>query len=501
MDEQFRNRLRRYDNGAPLRPRPHQSPTSAPSPRPQPSSQPTNNYPSNVASQPAQPPYGQADSTSRREPIPPRPIFERSGHKASQKAQRPTRGRRRRGRKIILSVLVLLVLAGGGSAAAFWPKIKPHLRRFITHSVKTPTTSTPAVTQKPATKLIRLLAVGDSMAYSSLNQVAQSGGSYNYAPLMAAIQPLFTKADIRLCSQSVPAGGTAGGGVSGPPTFNAPPEFAKGLEATGCNVFDLANPNMNDKGQAAINASLSNFDNTSTVLATAGANRSTEEQSKIRYFTVSGLKFAYLSYTTSVNVANPTAYGVNIYSDTLADAQIKEAHKNATVVIVSLHWGTDQANDENSSQDTIASHLAADNADVIIGNGPHVIEPVKVLSGVGGHQTIVWFSLGNFLSSQVPTNTLFGGMAVMDFDATTGQLHDPKLLPLYMHYEWTAEQKQRQNDADLLARKNFQLVPLDQATALLAKSQNNTTVQAQQDRIKAIVNKYFTIPLITSTDL
>lgn len=505
MDDQFRNRFRRYDEGAPLRPRPNAAPPrpQPPAPPPQPSqlSRAPSPQPQSAPAKPLAPKSVRPNPSAppRREPTPQREVFERPSAKlvaTPSPAKKRGRAKRSKSRKL-LTLISLLLIAGG--AAAYWFAVKPRLHQ-TNPSVANKATST-QTSQKPTAKLIRLVAVGDSMAYTSINQAAQSGTAYNYAPLMSAVKPLFQKADVRLCSQTVPASGTAGGGVSGPPTFNAPPEFAKGLEDTGCNVFDLASPDINDKGQAAINASLGNFDNQASILAVSGANRSAAEQSKIRYFTVSGLKFAYLSYTTSSNVANPTPYGVDIYSDSLADAQIAEARKNATVVLVSMHWGADQADDENSSQDTIAQHLAADNADIIIGNGPHVIEPVKVLSGTNSHQTLVWFSLGNFLNSQVPVKTVIGGMAVMDLDSSNGQLHNPRLLPLYMHYEWTAQQAQRQNDADLLARKNFQLVPLDQAAALLPKSQNNTTVQAQQDRVKTIVNKYFTIPLVTSSEL
>ncbi len=67
----------------------------------------------------------------------------------------------------------------------------------------------------------------------------------------------------------------------------------------------------------------------------------------------------------------------------------------------------------------------------------------------------------------------------------------------YMHYEWTAEQKQKN---DLLARNNLKLIPLDQASDALAKSQNNTTVQAQTDRVKAIMTKFVPLKIITSAE-
>lgn len=511
MDDQFRNRLKRYDNGAPLGPRPNARPPQKAA-LPQPASAPVKSTQNVQPIEQIPKPKPTPPSINSAKPVatPTRPVYERPVVPPKQAAQpaniksikpKPKKHRaKRRGRKVasLLFMLTLLALAG---AAAFWFGVRPRLSKPASPVQAKTTTKVADGTAKPAPgKLIRIIAVGDSLTYNSVNLAAQKGADYNYASLMTSIKPLMDKAAVRICSQAVPAGGAAGGGVSGPPTFNAPTQFAKGLESTGCNVIDMASANANDKGQAAIDASIANYDGHSSILALAGTNRSAEEQKKIHYFTVEGLKFAYLSYTLKSNVPSSTPFGVNIYSEALVDAQVAEAHKNASEVIVSMHWGADYNQDIDANQDTISQHLAAQNVDIVLGNGPHVIEPVKVLPGTKGHQTIVWYSLGNLLSSQVPLETLIGGMAVMDIDSSTQQLHNPRLLPLYMHYEWTADQKAHQSDTDLLARKNFQLVPLDTATDLLAKSQNSTTVKAQQDRVKAVVNKYFAIPLITSTE-
>ena len=257
---------------------------------------------------------------------------------------------------------------------------------------------------------------------------------------------------------------------------------------------------MNDKGQPGISNTVANFANQPKILAVAGAYATADAQSQISYFTVKGVKFALLAYTTTSINKQVSPYGVNIYSDTLADSQITAAKSKADLVLVAMHWGTDYSPTETADQTTIAQHLADKGVDIVLGMGPHVIEPVKVLSGASNHQTIVWYSLGNFLNSQVPVETLIGGFAVMDIDTSTKFLHNPRFLPVYMHYEWTAAQKARASSADLQARHNFTMVPLDQAGDLLSKSQNNTTVAAQTDRVKAILNKYFTVPVITAND-
>ncbi len=403
------------------------------------------------------------------------------------------KSKKRKGLRVFLLVIVLLALAGG---AAFV------LRHKFFKKSPVPASPAKAASETAApqpTGTIRLVATGDNLAFDSINSAAKKAdGSYDYLPMMAEFKPFFDKSDIRLCNETTPGGGDKNGlAISGYPSFNAPIAWSTSFAGLGCNVMNLASDRTNDKGQPAIDAMVDTWSAQKNILAFAGANHSAEEQAKIRYFTVKGLKFAYLAYTTTVASKPSSAYGVNQYSDDLANKQIAEAHKNANLVIVSMNWGTENNAEINADQDRIAQNLANQNADVIIGGGPHVLQPAKVLSGKAGHQTLAWFSLGNFLNSELPLDNLIGGMAVMDFDVASQQIKDPKLLPIYMHYEWTPQQKAA---GTINARHDFKLYPLDQAGTVLARSQNNTTVQAQTDRVTAIITKFAPIKVIKSTE-
>lgn len=428
----------------------------------------------------------------RREPTPQNPNPEPPKPKPKPpKPPKAKKHRRKRSKKTKLLILlfIILLIAGGAGYALYINKyaIKPAQQVAVPQVTKTE--------EPKLTGTIRFVAVGDSWAFESINNAAkQSDGSYDYAPMISVFKPFFDKSDIRLCNQTTSGGG---GEVSGYPSFNAPLAWSSGFAAAGCNLINLASDHMNDKGQPAIDATRTTWDAAQNVLAVAGANRSAEEQAKISYFSVKGLKFAYLAYTTNTLNKQATPFGVNQYSDELAGKQITEARKNAKMVIVSIHWGAEDSLDINADQDRIGQFLATQNVDVVVGSGPRVPQPVKVLDGTDGHQTLAWFSLGNFLNSQLPINNLIGGMAVMDIDAATLKIKAPKLMPVYMHYEWTAAQKASGN---VNARHDFKLFPLDLAAEVLAKSQNNTTAEAQTTRITDIVNKFTPIQVIKSTE-
>ena len=470
MDDDIRSRFRRPTGGqTPARPlnnlppqrppqRPQSPPVAVPRPRPQPA-----------------PP---------QQPQPQQPVAA---------APHVKKKRKKRG---ILPVIVFLVLSGLAAGAGYMGYNKYYKKTPVANV----NNSAGSETSEPQlTGTIRFIATGDSLAYDSINNAAKKeDGSYDYLPMMSEFKPFYDKADIGLCNETTPGGGDKNGlAISGYPNFNAPTDWSVGFAELGCNIINLASERTNDKGQPAIDAMVETWSLQKDILAVAGANRTPEEQAKVRYFEVKGLKFAYLAYTTNVAARPVSPHGVNLYSDDLAGKQVTEARKNADFVVVSMNWGTENSADINADQERIAQFLADKNVDVIVGGGPRVLQPAKVLNGSGGHQTMVWFSLGNFLGSPLPLENLIGGMAIMDIDVATQQIQNPKLLPVYMHYEWTPQQKAA---GTINARHDFKLYPLDQAAVPLGRSLNNTTVEAQTQRVTGIITKFVPIQVIKSGD-
>lgn len=354
-----------------------------------------------------------------------------------------------------------------------------------------------ASSSSSAPSVVRLVATGDMLPHDAILQEGKRpDGTYDFSAMLAPVQPYFARADIRFCNEATAAGGTQFG-ITGYPVFNAPVEWSRALEGVGCNLINLGTNHTNDKGQALIDAFVASWDGRPGVLATAGANRSVEEQNRIRYFKVSGVDFAFLSYITYNNNPKGTSYGVNNYSDSLAKSQIAEARKNADMVIVSMRWGTEDTDVVNATQVRDAQQLADFGADIVLGHGSHVLQPVDRLVGAGGRETLVWYSLGNFLSAQLAIQQLIGGFATMDIDVASKKVTSIGFLPVYSHYEWTPAEKAAR---DLLARHSFAVYALDKAAAPLARSQNNTTVEAQIARVRAVLTRNTSVPILTSEE-
>lgn len=271
------------------------------------------------------------------------------------------------------------------------------------------TTAAPTVQNNSA---VTFVAVGDMLAHDSINKNAKTATGYDYTQFFSETKQFYANADIRFCNLETPTAGNAYP-ITGYPAFNAPAQYSIDLQTIGCNLISFANNHTNDKGQGGINETLKVWDGLQK-LAITGAHRSAQEQQQIRYFTVKDIKFAFIAYAEYLNIKGAAPYAVDIYSAAKSAATVKQAKQNADVVIVSMHWGTEYSDTENAFQKTAAQNLSDAGADIIVGSGPHVLQPVAVLTGATGNKTVVWYSLGNMLNTQLDTPSLIGGFAAMN---------------------------------------------------------------------------------------
>ena len=145
-----------------------------------------------------------------------------------------------------------------------------------------------------------------------------------------------------------------------------------------------------------------------------------------------------------------------------------------------MHWGGEDSGVVNQDQQQAAALLASLGVDVVLGTGPHVLQKVDTLPRADGGVTTVWYSLGNMLSSQLDIKGLIGGIATFDIVKKQDERIDIEQLsfvPTYMHYEWTVDEKARN---DLAARKNAKIYLLKDAAAPLSRSLFSTTVEEQR---------------------
>ena len=330
----------------------------------------------------------------------------------------------------------------------------------------------------PPSRQITFAAMGDMLAHDTVNQQARISDGYDYKPYFTQIKPLYAQADAVFCNPETLASG-AEFGISGYPAFNAPTEFARDLSASGCQIINLATNHIADKSQSAVNKTIDTWREQPGTLALAGANKNADEQKQVAYFEKNDLKVAFVAFAQYSNRVTSSTL-LNLYSNTTLVKQLMtDARTNADVVLVSLHWGTEDSTVVNANQINTAKTFANLGADVIIGTGPHVLQKVDWIDRSDGGKTLVWYSIGNMLSSQIPTNNLTGGVASWRVAKPADKLEitDVVFYPTFMSYDWPV------NNRNLLARHNLQLQPLKAATPNLTKHKTN-----YDDRLKFVTD-------------
>lgn len=359
---------------------------------------------------------------------------------------------------IYIWVGVIVVLAG--------VSIYILLRATPVHApAKKQASSSTNTSSKPVSNELHFAAMGDMLAHDTVNQQAKRGDTYDYKPYYMQIRTLYKNADVVFCNPETLAAGQTYS-ISGYPAFNAPTEFARDLvssEGAGCNLINTATNHIGDKSQAAINATLDVW-NELKPLAVAGANKSSEEQNVVRYFTKNGITVAFLAFADYSNNKAVSSYGLNLYhDDPLVSRLMAEARSKADAVVVSMHWGTEDSNDVNADQQAAAQHMSELGADVIIGTGPHVLQRATWLTGQNGRKTLTWYSIGNMLSSQLKINELTGGVAGFTIVKKSSGIvvEQPTFKSTFMSYDWSAADKAADN---LLSRHELLLQPLADAS-------------------------------------
>jgi poly-gamma-glutamate synthesis protein (capsule biosynthesis protein) len=79
---------------------------------------------------------------------------------------------------------------------------------------------------------------------------------------------------------------------------------------------------------------------------------------------------------------------------------IRKARIQCDLLVISIHWGIEYAPAPRSEDVETAHRMLDAGASVIVGHHPHVLQPVETYRTADGRSTVIFYSLGNFLSNQ-----------------------------------------------------------------------------------------------------
>lgn len=300
------------------------------------------------------------------------------------------------------------------------------------------------------TATARMMCAGDNLIHGSIYKQANNranGNGYDFSYAYDQIRDIISLADIAFLNQETIM--DSENEPSNYPLFNSPTELLDEMISVGFDVFNQSTNHTLDKGVDGAKNNINLYKNKSDVLLT-GLYETREEMFKPQVKTVNGIRFSFVGFTEWMNgipIPEDSDIGLVCLEDgRYTEAEIYETMKQmisnakavSDVVCVSMHWHDEDITTPDSSQKKVVEKLLEYGADVIIGTGPHVLQPIEYKQNCDGEEALVIWSLGNFISCQDKRNNMLGGIADITFekDLKTGKtsVSSVYLIPTITHY-------------------------------------------------------------------
>jgi predicted Fe-Mo cluster-binding NifX family protein len=191
--------------------------------------------------------------------------------------------------------------------------------------------------------------------------------------------------------------------------FNAPLQSIATLKQAGIDVVNLANNHTGDYGKPATADMLQRLNKAEIRIAGAGGNTAeafspliinlpqnipaqSPENAQIKVALI-----AFNDIETAYTNSTPTSPGSAYFDESLLLQSIQQARQQQTDVIFALpHWGVEYSPQPSAHQRSMAQWLIDNGVDMVIGNHPHVIQPIEEHKG-----KYIVYSLGNFVFDQM----------------------------------------------------------------------------------------------------
>lgn len=346
-------------------------------------------------------------------------------------------------RKLALFLGVVLLLSGCGKSE--------------------PTFTAAAGKAEPIIKTAKLAVVGDIMVHDYQYNEAYdpATGEYDFMHNFQDVKKYFAGNDLVIGNLELTFGGPDRP-YSSFPCFNTPDSFLDAVQDAGFNLLTTANNHCMDTGQAGLIRTLDKLDEAG--IQHFGTYRSQEERDTIFYKEVNGIRFAFLSYTYGTNgIPVSEEYLVNLIDSDTMVSDIKEARKNADVVVVMPHMGNEYETDPRDIFVEWADLMFDAGADIVLASHPHVLQKMEYRNldhGDGAHDGFIIYSLGNFISSQTtpPRN------ASIVLHLTVEQIADepPSVKEVSFVPIWT-QFRNAQNEDEFVVRSVYERLSLSQS--------------------------------------
>lgn len=267
-------------------------------------------------------------------------------------------------------------------------------------------------------KNITISAIGDIMAHDDQlkAQFDKDTNTYSFDNNFKYVKPYISNSDLAIANLETTLAGPKAK-YSSFPKFNSPDELADAIKGSGVDIVSTINNHTYDRGSDGVYRTLDVLN--SKDIEHVGTQKNDEDENFL-IKDVDGVKLGITAYsygqvygsTTALNGLNidyNDLSNLNIFNSSYVDIAFNEIkdtldlmnNKESDLQVVILHWGDEYTRQPNEFQKELAKKLCDYGVDIIIGSHPHMVQPIEMIkSDENDNETLVIYSLGNFLSNQ-----------------------------------------------------------------------------------------------------
>lgn len=268
-----------------------------------------------------------------------------------------------------------------------------------------------------ATDKVTISFVGDILVHRAIYESVVNN-SKRFSSTWKRTIPYFTKADFSVGNLEGPAAmgidaqgkdhgdiGFVYDGVVYSGTnfvFNYHPQILAELNQSGFDLLTSANNHALDRRSIGIDRTLqaAKF----YKMPTIGTRMSKDTNGDFhRIFEIGKIRVAFIGCTEATNgMPDPANQVLRCYEDDRLMNAIKNLSSRSDVdaVIVYPHWGEEYQPAPNKNQKIYARKYLDAGATAVVGSHPHVLQPWETYKTKDGRETLIAYSLGNFLAGQ-----------------------------------------------------------------------------------------------------
>lgn len=267
-------------------------------------------------------------------------------------------------------------------------------------------------------KNVTISAIGDIMAHDDQlkAQFDKDTNTYSFDNNFKYVKPYISNSDLAIGNLETTLAGPKAK-YSSFPKFNSPDELADAIKNSGVDIVSTINNHTYDRGSDGVYRTLDVLN--SKDIEHVGTQKNDEDENFL-IKDVDGVKLGITAYsygqvygsTTALNGLNINYNDINnlnIFNSSYVDIAFNEIkdtldvmnNKESDLQVVILHWGDEYTRQPNEFQKELAKKLCDYGVDIIIGSHPHMVQPIEMIKSVeNDNETLVIYSLGNFLSNQ-----------------------------------------------------------------------------------------------------